>query len=213
MTIVARSSALCRESRSTPVERGVCSVTAQEKAAPVVRPDVDYSPVIAKLKEQLPQQMTQMNVPGLAIAQVDGDKLVWAKGRGYTDRNNQTKVTADTLFGLMSVSKTYTATGFLIAVEKGLLKIDDPLKKYYPQFTVKSRFGAEEADRITFRHLLSHWSGLPHEPPCGKLFNDRECAFGDRIRSISEAWLKFPVGGRFSYSNLDSAMVHDFLSQ
>jgi CubicO group peptidase (beta-lactamase class C family) len=195
------------------VERGVCSVTAQEKAAPVVRPDVDYSPVIAKLKEQLPQQMTQMNVPGLAIAQVDGDKLVWAKGRGYTDRNNQTKVTADTLFGLMSVSKTYTATGFLIAVEKGLLKIDDPLKKYYPQFTVKSRFGAEEADRITFRHLLSHWSGLPHEPPCGKLFNDRECPFADRIRSISEAWLKFPVGGGFSYSNLDSAMVHDFLSQ
>jgi len=56
----------------------VCFVIAQEKAAPPVRPTVDYSPIIAKLKEQLPQQMTQMNAPGLAIALVDGDKLVGA---------------------------------------------------------------------------------------------------------------------------------------
>jgi CubicO group peptidase (beta-lactamase class C family) len=83
-----------------------------------------------------------------------------------------------------------------------LMKIDDPLKKYYPQFSVNSRFGANEADRITFRHLLSHHSGLPHEPPCGKLFNDRECTFADRIRNTSETWLKFPVGERYSYSNL-----------
>src|SRR5262245_34997911 len=133
----------------------VFSVLAQEKAAPTVRPEADYSPLIAKLKVQMPKQMSDMSVPGLAIALVDGDKLVWAEGFGYTDRTNQTKVTADTLFCLMSISKTYTATGFLVAVQKGLMKLDDPLKKYYPQFTVKSRFGADEANRITFRHLLS----------------------------------------------------------
>jgi len=174
-----------------------CYVIAQEKVTPPVRLSVDYSRFIAKLKERLPEYMAQYNVPGLAIALVDGDKLVWAEGFGYTDRTNQTKVTADTLFSLQSISKTYTATGFLIAVEKGLMKIDDPLKKYYPQFTVNSRFGADEADRITFRHLLSHRSGLTHEGPC-----DRPCPFADHIRSISETWLRFPVGERFSYSNL-----------
>jgi CubicO group peptidase (beta-lactamase class C family) len=174
-----------------------CYVIAQEKVTTPVRPSVDYSRFIVKLKEQLPEYMAQYNVPGLAIALVDGDKLVWAEGFGYTDRTNQTKVTADTLFSLQSISKTYTATGFLIAVEKGLMKIDDPLKKYYPQFTVNSRFGADEADRITFRHLLSHRSGLTHEGPC-----DRPCPFADHIRSISETWLRFPVGERFSYSNL-----------
>src|SRR5262249_43203237 len=155
----------------------------------------------------LPQQMAQMNVPGLAIALVDGDKLIWAEGFGTTECNGQTKVTADTLFNLASISKTYTATGFLIAVEKGLIKLDDPLKKYYPQFTVNSRFAADEANRITCRHLLSHWSGLPQEPPCGKLFNDLECPFADRIRSISETWLKFPVGERYSYSNLGIDLI------
>jgi CubicO group peptidase (beta-lactamase class C family)/tetratricopeptide (TPR) repeat protein len=180
----------------------VCFVTAQEKAAPAVRPTVDYSSIIAQLKERLPEHMAKANVPGLAIALVDGDKLVWAEGFGYTDRTNQTKVTADTLFSLQSISKTYTATGFLIAMEKGLIKLDDPLKKYYPQFTVKSRFGADEANRITLRHLLGHWSGITHEAPCGNNSDARGCPFADHIRSISETWLKFPVGERYSYSNL-----------
>src|SRR5262245_54192452 len=177
-------------------------VIAQEKAAPADRPAVDYSSIIDKLKKQLPQQMAQMNVPGLSIALVDGATLVWAEGFGTTERNGQSKVTADTLFSLQSISKTYTATGFLIAVEKGLMKLDDPVKKSFPQFTVKSRFGPDEASRITFRHLLSHWSGLTHGSPCGNRFDDQYCPFSDRIRSISETWLKFPVGERFSYSNL-----------
>jgi CubicO group peptidase (beta-lactamase class C family) len=175
---------------------------AQEKAATDVRPPVDYSPIIAKLKEQLPQQMAQMNVPGLSIALVDGDTLVWAEGFGTTERNGQKKVTADTLFAACSISKTYTATGFLIAVEKGLIKLDDPVKKYLPQFTVKSRFGADEVNRITFRHLLSHRSGLTSEPPCGNAMDGRDCPFADHIRSISETWLKFPPGERSNYSNL-----------
>src|SRR5262245_16275013 len=185
----------------------VCSVIGQEKRAPAVRPTVDYSRFIARIKEQLPEYMAQYNVPGLAIALVDGATLVWAEGFGYTARTNQTKVTADTLFSLQSISKTYTATGFLIAVEKGLMKIDDPLKKYYPQFTVNSRFGADEADRITFRRLLSHHSGLTHIAPCGYHFDGRSCPFADHIRSISETWLMFPVGERFCYSNLGIDLV------
>jgi CubicO group peptidase (beta-lactamase class C family) len=185
----------------------VCLVLAQEKASPAVRPTVDYSRFIARLKERLPEYMTQYNVPGLAIALVDGDKLVWAEGFGFTDSTNQTKVTADTLFGVQSISKTYTATGFLIAVERGLLMIDDPLKKNYTQFTVNSRLGADEANKITFRHLLSHHSGLTHIAPCGKHFYDSPCPFADHIRSISETWLMFPVGERFSYSNLGIDLV------
>jgi CubicO group peptidase (beta-lactamase class C family) len=182
----------------------VCSVLAQEKTVTPVRPDVDYSSLIAQVKERLLEYKAQSNVPGLAIALVDGDKLVWAEGFGTTNRLNQTKVTADTLFNLQSVSKNYTATGFLIAVEKGLMKLDDPLKKYYPEFTVNSRLGADEANRITFRHLLSHWSGLAHLDPCVEY---RPCRFTDYIRSISDTWLMFPVGERHSYSNLGIALA------
>jgi hypothetical protein len=54
-------------------------VMAQEKPATAYKLPVDYAPIIAKLKEQLPQQMAQASAPGLAIALVDGETLVWAE--------------------------------------------------------------------------------------------------------------------------------------
>src|SRR5262245_49770067 len=94
----------------------VCFVIAQEKVAPPARPTVDYSPIIAKLKEQLPRQMPRVKAQGLAIALVDGATLVCPAGIGYTDRNNWTKVPAHKLFRVQSICNTDTAIRFLIAV-------------------------------------------------------------------------------------------------
>lgn len=162
----------------------------------------DYAPLIEELKVKIPELMAQRKTPGLAVAFVDGEKLVWAEGFGFTDNSQKTKVSADTLFSIQSISKTYTATGFLIAATKGKLKLDDKLKKYLPNFSIKSRFGADEADKITFRHLLSHWAGLPIEAPSGNNFDECACTLEQHIKSISDSWLIAPVGERYSYSNL-----------
>ena len=162
----------------------------------------DYSSVIRELKQSIPAEMEKNTIPGLSIALVDGDDSVWAKGFGYTDLTTKHKVTRDTLFSLQSISKTCTATGFMIAADKGLVTLDDPLKKHYPGFRVNSRFGEREADKITFRHLLSHRSGLTHHAPIGNAFSNTECTFEEHVESISDSWLKFPVGERYSYSNL-----------
>jgi CubicO group peptidase (beta-lactamase class C family) len=187
---------------SDPAVIGRVSSQPQDKSSSASQPPIDYSSIITRLKEQIPPLLKQNNIPGLSMALVDGEKLVWAEGFGYTDLSNTERVSADTVFSLQSISKSYTATGFMLAVDKGWLKLDEPLHKYLPKFTVKSRFGAGEADRITFRHLLSHWSGLTHEAPCGNNFDETPCPFADHIRSISDTWLMFPVGERYSYSNL-----------
>jgi CubicO group peptidase (beta-lactamase class C family) len=187
---------------SDPAVAGRALAQSQDKSSSTNQHPLDYPSIITKLKEQIPPLLKQNNIPGLAIALVDGENLVWADGFGYTDLSNTERVSADTVFSLQSISKTYTATGFMLAVDKGWLKLDEPLRKYLPKFTVKSRFGAGEADRITFRHLLSHWSGLTHEAPCGNNFDESPCPFADHIRSISDTWLMFPVGERYSYSNL-----------
>jgi CubicO group peptidase (beta-lactamase class C family) len=175
---------------------------AQDKAKPEEKKPIDYPFIITKLKEQLPGLIEQRNIPGMAIAMIDGEKLIWSEGFGYADRSNKIPVTADTLFNIQSISKTYTVTGFIKAVEKGKVRLDDPLRKYMPKFAVKSRFGADEAGKITFRYLLSHRSGLPHEAPCGNNSDDRLCTFENHIKSISDVWLRFPVGETYSYSNL-----------
>jgi CubicO group peptidase (beta-lactamase class C family) len=161
----------------------------------------DYSSLIGELRQLIPLEMDKNLIPGLSISLIDGKDLVWTEGFGYTDLTKEHRVTPDTLFSLQSISKTFTATGFMIAVYKHLVKLDDPLKKYYPDFTINSRFGEGEANKITFRHLLSHRSGLTHNAPIGNSFSDRECTFKEHIKSISDTWLKFPVGQRYSYSN------------
>lgn len=162
----------------------------------------DYAPVIAELERLIPDRMQASNVPGLSIALVDDQRLVWSRGFGHTDRTRARPVTDETPFSLQSISKTYTAMGVLLAVERGWLSLDDPLRRHVPGFTVRSRFGPEQADRITVRQLLSHWAGLPHEAPVGGNFDPRPTTFERHIESIADVWLMFPVGFRYSYSNL-----------
>jgi len=164
---------------------------------------VDYTQAIAALRREIPREMERANVPGLAIALVDGDRLVWAQGFGYTHRAKTAPVTQHTLFSLQSISKTYTATGVLVAVKKGWLALDDLLVRFLPAFEVHSRHGDDQETKITIRHLLSHRAGFNHEAPGGfSNFDVRPTSFRDHVRSISDSWLQFAVGQRFSYSNL-----------
>lgn len=188
--------------KTTSTSSADSSVNAPGGVSQTKKP-LDYPAVISELKEKMPRLMAQRDIPGAAIALIDGERLVWAEGFGFTDRSKKVKVTADTLFNLKSVSKTYTAAGFLIAATKGWLKLDDPFKKYVPAFSVKSRFGAaDESDKITFRHLLSHRSGISREAPLGNIFDEETAyTFEEHIKSISDSWLVAPVGERYSYSN------------
>jgi CubicO group peptidase (beta-lactamase class C family) len=164
-------------------------------------------PIIANLIPEIPHGMSRNNVPGLTMALVSRDETVWTGCFGYTDTAKMQQVNADTLFGLQSTTKTVTSVAFLLAVQKGLAQLDDPLVDHYPEFTVNSRYGNDEYRKISFRHLLSHSSGLAREGRVGGVCNHDPCTFEEHIQSISESWLKFPVGTGFSYSNAGMNIV------
>ncbi len=167
----------------------------------------DYTSVIEGLQRDLPKLMAENHVLGASVALVDDQAVIWAEGFGFTDRSRKRRITADTSFSLQSVSKTYTATAFLRAMDQGRFTLDEPLKKAVPGFSVRSRWGESEVDEITFRHLLSHWAGLCHEAPVGNNYGDWRCTFDEHVRSISDTWLKCRVGERFRYSNLGYDLV------
>jgi len=118
---------------------------------------IDYSAVVRSLQDSIPELMEVHDIPGLAIALIEGPNLVWAEGFGHTDRTQMHPITADTPFSLQSTGKTYTATGFLRAASKGLVGLDDPLRKVYPAFKVHSRFG--EARSIHVRRQRARLAG------------------------------------------------------
>ncbi|MGA2513067.1 MAG: serine hydrolase domain-containing protein [Candidatus Limnocylindrales bacterium] len=162
----------------------------------------DAASVIAKYQEQIPELMAEQNIPGLAVALVDGDQVLWTQGFGHVDGDGSAPVTTDTIFSVQSMSKLFTATAVMRAVQAGRLDLDVPITTYLPDFTVHSAFEEHPEWKITVRMLLSHTAGFTHEAPIG---NNDELDPGDfdaHVASISDTWLRFPVGTGYAYSNL-----------
>jgi len=146
--------------------------------------------------------MKKGKVPGCSIALVDEDGIIWAEGFGYTDRNRRIPVTPDTTFLICSMSKAFTATTVLLAVQDGLVELDEPITTYLPDFKVNSRYEEHPEQKITLRHLLSHTAGLPREAVVGNNF-EPACSFEEHVRSVYGNWLRHPVGQAYCYGNVN----------
>jgi CubicO group peptidase (beta-lactamase class C family) len=179
----------------------VASLLPVGQASAAAPGDDAVANMIATYRERIPELMTEQDVPGLAVAVVDRDRVLWAEGFG--DRDDQgDPVTPDTIFGLQSLSKLFTATAVMQAAEAGRLDLDEPITTYLPGFTVHSAFEAHPERRITLRMLLSHTAGFTHEASVGNSNELDPGTFDEHVHSISDTWLRFPVGSGFAYSNL-----------
>jgi CubicO group peptidase (beta-lactamase class C family) len=118
--------------------------------------------------EKLAQQKIQENaVPGLAIAVVFQDKVVYAKGFGVRDVNTNAPVDADTVFQLASVSKPIGSTVVAELVGEGKISSDSKLSALDPTFEMFDPWITRE---ITVRDMYAHRSGLPDH--AGDLLED-----------------------------------------
>ena len=187
---------------------GGASALAARSAAPD-----GVAAVIASYQTRIPELMLQEHIPGLALALVDGDGVVWQQGFGSTDGDQRTPVTVDTMFSVQSMSKTFTATAVMQAVQSGRLDLDAPITTYLPSFTVHSAFEPHPEQRITLRMLLSHTAGLTHETALGNNYEPQPGDFDAHVRSISDTWLRFPVGTGYAYSNLGIDLAGYILEQ
>ena len=135
------------------------------------------------------------DVVGGSVLVLDQGEVVFDGSYGVTDLETNTPVTRNTNFRLASVSKQFTATAVLRLVDRGLIDLDDPITRFFPEFPA---YGTE----ITVRHLLQHRSGLPDYEdliPKGTTLqlNDLDAL---RLLMKTEAPL-FDPGSEFKYSN------------
>ncbi|MFL1492460.1 serine hydrolase domain-containing protein [Pseudomonas antarctica] len=175
--------------------------------APPPIPKGDYGAIIRYLQARIPKEMARENVPGLSIALVNGQELIWARGFGMADKAQGVPVTPNTAFRAGGISKLLTATAALQLVEQQRLALDAPIQQTLREFYVRSRFHSDPgaADRdITLRRLLSHQSGLPSE----HLRDLRSTyAMGQMPMRVSGVWLSSPPGSQVAYSNLAYSLV------
>jgi serine beta-lactamase-like protein LACTB len=105
--------------------------------------------------------MVANSVPGISVAVVEDEELVWSEGFGMADLENVVPATPATLFRLGSISKPITATAIMQLSERGKLDLDAEAQKYCPAFPKKEW-------PITPRELLGHLGGIRHYNPDGK---------------------------------------------
>ena len=153
-------------------------------------------PIIARLVEQ-------HRLPGLSVALVDDQKVVWARGYGFRDPKRKTPATAATVYRVGSVSKLFTDLAVMQLVERGVLDLDAPVTRYLPDFRPRNRSGKP----ITLRHLMTHRSGLVRESPVGSYFDPEAPSLEKTVASLNTTELVYEPGARTKYSNAGIAVV------
>jgi len=169
--------------------------------------------IVDTLQANIPKIMQENNIPGISVAVVSDKKILWISSYGYTDKTQKRRVNNETVFSIQSMSKNCTALAVLMAVQDGFLDLDTPIKKYLPEFAVHSPYENHPEEKITLRHLLSHRAGFTHEALVGSNFDYRPHTFQEHIESISDTWLRYPVGYRFAYANLGIDLAGYILQQ
>jgi CubicO group peptidase (beta-lactamase class C family) len=168
---------------------------------------------IEAARENILGIMAANGVPGAAVTLVYGDETLWVEGFGVANPRTGLRVDEHTIFSVQSTSKNFTATAIMVAVQDGLLELDEPITTYIPDFSVNSRYEDAPQRKMTLRLLLSHRAGFTHEAPIGNNFDPESPGFEAHIHSISDTWLRYPVGERFSYSNLGIDLAGYILQQ
>jgi len=130
------------------------SLVAQQ---PTTATAADYTTALAAIEKTLEDKRKEFGIPGMSLAIVKDDKIIYLKGLGVKDFERNIPVTPDTRFAIGSASKAFTAMLAVMTADDGKLSLDDSPKKFLPYFTLRDQ---EAAAKITIRDLLSHRSGL-----------------------------------------------------
>ncbi|HSK12359.1 MAG TPA: serine hydrolase [Phnomibacter sp.] len=154
-----------------------------------------------RMDEFLAGQMKYYRFNGNVLVAENG-KIIFQKSYGVADFNTERPLNDSSVFELASVSKQFTATAILLLVDKGILKLTDTLRQFFPELPYPN---------ITLWHMLTHTSGLPDyfEPMLEKWDKTKIAFNSDMIAFLAKEKLpvEFAPGTQWAYSNTAYALL------
>lgn len=157
----------------------------------------------AKLKKDLAGDTLDGSI---SIGIVHKDQIIWSKAFGYSNKENKTTADTFTIYRIASLTKPFTAVAMMQLVEKGVLKLDDPVEIYLPE--IKNLNGYSETHKITFFQLATHTSGLEREPSLKDTLKYKPPDWESSVlHCIPATLVKTTPGKRYNYSNIGYAIL------
>jgi D-alanyl-D-alanine carboxypeptidase len=149
-------------------------------------------------------EMKKLSIPGLSIAVIKDRRIVKLDGYGLANIETGTPATADTVYGIASLSKQFIASAILLLSEENKLRLDDGIGQYLE--------GAPESWKdITIRHVLTHTSGIPRDPTDYHPYQQQK-----PMAVITSAYalpLLFKPGEKFLYSNVGYYILAEIIEK
>lgn len=163
---------------------------------PFAKPEsVSISTVrLAQMDSVIAEEISRKRLPGAVVLAGRKGRIVWRKSYGArTLEPAREAMTPDTIFDLASLTKVLaTATSIMILVERGRLRLNDPVSLYIPDLKGEGR------DRITIEQLLTHVSGYAPDFD----LRERWTGYDEAMKRLSKEPLRNPPGSRFTYSDI-----------
>ncbi len=128
--------------------------------------------------------------------QVASAVLHVVQGKNSFTRAFGKAASADAMFLLGSISKPISMTALMTLFERGEFKLDDPVKKFLPQFV------GDHRDDVTMRHLLTHVSGLPDQLPENNELRGKHAPLSEFVEHTIRTPLQFAPGSKYQYSSM-----------
>lgn len=170
--------------------------------APVPAND-NVAHLAAALAPEIKRAMSEGNIPSCTVALVAGDSIVWQGAYGYANLWAQTPARAETVYLIGSTFKAMATVALLQQMEQGKFKLDEPVSPHLAGFRIQNE---DTNQPITFRHLLTHTSGLPADFGPFPLWGDKappalEDYLGQSLRVMR------PPMQKVEYSNMAFSLV------
>lgn len=119
----------------------------------------NLAPDFSKTRTFIQEALDAKRAPSVSVAVINKDGEIWAEAFGFANVETKVKATPDTIYRLASVSKPITATGLMVAKDRGLIELDAPANRYLPGAKLRAHVGSP--DEMTIRRIANHTSGLP----------------------------------------------------
>src|SRR6266581_396090 len=167
--------------------------------------DPEIEAALVLLDAQIEAERKDQKIPGLSAAVIYDQEIIWFKGFGYANVQEQMPADSRTVYRVGSITKLFTATMLMQLRDAGKLQLDDPIEKYVPAFKLKSPFDDQRSP--TFRQVVSHTAGLPIEAPLDYWQTLEFPTIEKVLESLKDAEMVFPAMTKFKYSNLGFAIL------
>lgn len=119
---------------------------------------INIDRVVAELEPEIQRTLIAGNIPSASIALIAGDRVIWTGAYGYSNLWARTPATPSTVYLIGSTFKAMSTIALLQQMEQGKFKLDDRVNDYLSDFKIQ---GEDPQHPVTFRHLLTHTSGMP----------------------------------------------------